>query len=55
LQAGPVELWWGVQSASAGVFGVPAAFAATIAVSLLTRPDENSIGFVDEIRMPDGG
>ena len=34
---GPAALWWGVQPISAGLFGVPAAFAATVAVSLLTR------------------
>ncbi|MBL0088636.1 MAG: cation acetate symporter [Ideonella sp.] len=54
LQTGPVELWWGVQSASAGVFGVPAAFLANVMVSLITRANENAVGFVDEIRMPDG-
>jgi cation/acetate symporter len=31
-------LWWGIQPVSAGVFGVPAGFVVTVAVSLLTRP-----------------
>ena len=30
------ELWFGVQPAAAGLFGVPAAFAAHVAVSLAT-------------------
>ena len=34
--AGPPELWWGIQPLSAGLFGVPAAFAACVLVSLLT-------------------
>jgi cation/acetate symporter len=32
------KLWWGIQPLSAGVFGVPAAFAAVVLVSLVTRP-----------------
>ncbi len=35
---GPVELWWGIQPISAGVFGVPLGFAVTVAVSLVMRP-----------------
>ena len=30
-------LWWGIQPVSAGVFGVPAGIAATVAISLVTR------------------
>ena len=30
-------LWWGIQPESAGVFGVPAGIAATVAISLVTR------------------
>ena len=52
-QAGPLELWWGVQAASAGVFGVPAAFAANILVSLCTPSAPVSTSFVDDVRMPD--
>jgi hypothetical protein len=32
----PIELWWGIQPISAGVFGVPLGFAVIIVVSLLT-------------------
>ena len=34
----PLELWWGIQPISAGVFGVPLGFAVIVVVSLLTRP-----------------
>lgn len=34
---GPVEVWWGIEPISAGVFGVPVGFAVMIAVSLVTR------------------
>ena len=53
-QSGPVELWWGVQAASAGVFGVPAAFAANAIVSLCTPLHAKSSVFVDHIRRPEG-
>ncbi|MFY7864365.1 VC_2705 family sodium/solute symporter [Roseateles sp.] len=33
---GEAQLWWGIQSISAGVFGVPAGFCALIVVSWLT-------------------
>ena len=33
---GPPQLWWGIQPISAGLFGVPAGFAAVVLVSLLT-------------------
>ena len=37
LALGPVAgLWWGIQPVSAGVFGVPAGFIATLAISALT-------------------
>ncbi|MEJ6005452.1 sodium:solute symporter family protein [Paucibacter sp. AS339] len=35
---GEAQLWWGIQSSSAGVFGVPAGFLALIVVSWLTPP-----------------
>jgi len=48
---GPAPLWWGIQPASAGVFGVPAGFAALVIVSLLTRPPgEASARFVAALR-----
>ena len=34
--AGPPQLWWGIQPISAGLFGVPAGFAAVLLVSVLT-------------------
>jgi len=34
--AGPPQLWWAIQPISAGLFGVPAGFAAVLLVSLLT-------------------
>lgn len=33
---GEVQLWWGIQSISAGVFGVPVGFAVLVIASLLT-------------------
>ena len=37
LGLGPFSgLWWGIQPVSAGVFGVPAGFIATLAISALT-------------------
>ena len=36
-RAGSHGLWFGIQPESAGVFGVPVAFAAHVVVSLLTR------------------
>lgn len=49
----PVELWWGIQPISAGVFGVPVGFAVIIVVSLLMpRPDAGTQDFVDGVRHP---
>ena len=33
---GPPQLWWGIQPISAGLFGVPAGFAAVVLISWLT-------------------
>ncbi len=33
---GEAQLWWGIQSISAGVFGVPVGFAVLVIASLLT-------------------
>ncbi|OYT86438.1 MAG: cation acetate symporter [Burkholderiales bacterium PBB6] len=50
---GPVQLWWGIQPVSAGVFGVPVGFAVTIIVSLLTpKPPESIRRFVEDLRYP---
>lgn len=49
----PIELWFGIQPISAGVFGVPVAFAVLIVVSLLTRaPDAATQEFVEQVRYP---
>ncbi len=51
--AGPPELWWGIQPLSAGLFGVPAAFAACVLGSLLTRaPSAQQQGLVDHLQAP---
>lgn len=50
---GPVELWWGIQPISAGIFGVPVGFAVLIVVSLLTpAPPASAQGLVERIRYP---
>ncbi len=50
----PVQLWWGIEPISAGLFGVPVGFAVIILVSLFTqRPSEQSLALVDHIRYPD--
>jgi len=49
----PVDLWWGIQPLSAGVFGAPAALAAIVVVSLLTTPpDRATRDLVDFVRRP---
>ncbi|MES2402467.1 MAG: VC_2705 family sodium/solute symporter [Pseudomonadota bacterium] len=50
----PVELWWGIDPISAGVFGVPVGFAVIIVVSLITpKPGQKSQDLVEYIRYPD--
>ena len=50
---GPVELWWGIQPISAGIFGVPVGFAVLILVSLLTpAPPASAQSLVERIRYP---
>lgn len=49
----PVELWWGIQPISAGVFGVPLGFAVIILVSLVTPAPKKEIQeLVDHVRYP---
>ena len=49
----PVQLWWGIQPISAGVFGVPLGFAVIVVVSLLTpRPSAQSQQMVEALRYP---
>ncbi len=53
--AGPPELWWGIQPLSAGVFGVPAAFAVCVLVSFLTRPPTaEQQALVEHLHTPPG-
>ncbi len=50
----PVQLWWGIDPISAGVFGVPVGFAVIILVSLMTpKPGQKSQDLVEYIRYPD--
>jgi cation/acetate symporter len=50
----PIDLWFGIQPISAGVFGVGIGFAVIVVASLLTRPaGEQSDEFVEGIRHPD--
>lgn len=50
----PVELWWGIQPISAGLFGVPVGFAVIVVVSLLTgAPKQETQDLVEHVRYPD--
>nr|WP_295075082.1 sodium:solute symporter family protein [uncultured Roseateles sp.] len=50
---GPVQLWWGIQPVSAGLFGVAAGFATVVLVSCLTpRPDEAQMQTLALLRSP---
>ncbi|TWO72680.1 cation acetate symporter [Caenimonas sedimenti] len=50
----PVELWWGIQPISAGVFGVPLGFAVIILVSLVTpAPDKKTQELIEHVRYPE--
>jgi cation/acetate symporter len=52
---GPAELWWGIQPVSAGLFGVPAGFAAVWLVSCLTpAPGPEQVRMLERLRMPAG-
>jgi cation/acetate symporter len=49
----PVNLWFGIQPISAGVFGLPVAVVVMIVVSLLTpAPDQKTQDFVSHVRYP---
>jgi len=49
----PIELWWGIQPISAGLFGVPIGFAVIIIVSLLTpAPKRETQELVEHVRYP---
>ena len=49
----PVELWWGIQPISAGIFGVTLGFAVIIVVSWITpKPGREVQEFVEHVRYP---
>ncbi|MDR7149347.1 cation/acetate symporter [Hydrogenophaga palleronii] len=49
----PIELWWGIQPISAGLFGVPVGFAVIILVSLITpAPSRKIQELVEHVRYP---
>jgi len=49
----PIELWWGIQPISAGVFGVPLGFAVIVLVSLVTpAPNARIQDLVEHVRYP---
>lgn len=49
----PPALWWGIQPLSAGLFGVPVAFAAIWIVSLLTAPPgAEQMRMLEKLRRP---
>jgi cation/acetate symporter len=49
----PVELWFGIQPISAGIFGVPVGFAVIILVSLVTpAPSRKIQELVEHVRYP---
>jgi len=50
----PIELWFGIQPISAGVFGVPLGFAVILLVSLFTpAPDRKTQELVEHVRYPE--
>ncbi len=52
---GGLELWFGVQNISAGLFGIPAGLVTMVVVSLLTKaPSMEMQRFIDELRIPRG-
>ncbi|NCT96303.1 MAG: cation acetate symporter [Comamonadaceae bacterium] len=49
----PIELWWGIQPISAGVFGVPLGMAVIVLVSLVTpAPSKKIQELVEHVRYP---
>jgi cation/acetate symporter len=50
----PVQLWWGIEPISAGVFGVPVGALVMVAVSLVTAAPSAAIqSLMDRLRSPD--
>ncbi len=49
----PVNLWFGIQPISAGIFGLPLAIVLMVVVSLLTpAPDKETQDLVEHVRYP---
>ena len=49
----PVQLWWGIEPISAGLFGVPVGFAVIVLVSLFSKPPEQKAqDLVEYVRYP---
>jgi cation/acetate symporter len=49
----PVDLWWGIQPISAGLFGVPAGFGVILLISLLRPPPGPQVqALVEYVRYP---
>ena len=49
----PVELWYGIEPISAGIFGVPLGFALIILISLVTpAPNKEVQDLIDHVRYP---
>jgi len=49
----PVDLWWGIQPISAGLFGVPVGFALIILISLVTpAPNAKVQELIEHVRYP---
>jgi cation/acetate symporter len=49
----PVELWWGIQPISAGLFGVPVGMVVILLVSLVTpAPSPKVQALVEHVRYP---
>jgi cation/acetate symporter len=56
LQGRPFASWFGVQSISSGIFGIPVSFIVMWVVSNLTpAPSAEMQEFVDKLRLPRGG
>ncbi len=50
----PIQLWWGIDPISAGIFGVPVGFAVIVLVSLVTPPpSDKAQDLVEYVRYPD--
>ena len=50
----PIQMWWGIDPISAGIFGVPVGFAVIVLVSLVSPPpSDQAQDLVDYVRYPD--